>query len=144
LSRPQCVVRGEAKCHPVDRPSSADQWPVIGPLRNHRVALSTPIADIVTDCFPVAQKFQCLSYGPTVAVSGSGRPWQISAPGNDAPIGRLKVITRSGWLAARPSGTENVYKIYAESFASEEHLNRILAGAQGIVDGALARAEVSA
>lgn len=59
------------------------------------------------------------------------------APGNDAPIGGLKVTTRSGWFAARPSGTENVYKIYAESFDSEKHLNRILAEAQGIVDGAL-------
>ena len=60
------------------------------------------------------------------------------APGNDAPIGGLKVTTRGGWFAARPSGTENVYKIYAESFDSEEHLNRILDEAQGIVDGALA------
>ena len=59
------------------------------------------------------------------------------APGNDAPIGGLKVTTRSGWFAARPSGTENVYKIYAESFESEEHLNRIFDEAQGIVDGAL-------
>jgi phosphoglucomutase len=66
------------------------------------------------------------------------------APGNDAPIGGLKVTTRSGWFAARPSGTENVYKIYAESFKSEEHLNSILAEAQGIVDGALAQAEVGA
>ena len=61
------------------------------------------------------------------------------APGNDAPIGGLKVTTRSGWFAARPSGTENVYKIYAESFDSEEHLNRIFDEAQGIVDGALDR-----
>lgn len=62
------------------------------------------------------------------------------APGNDAPIGGLKVTTRSGWFAARPSGTENVYKIYAESFDSEKHLNSILAEAQGIVDGALGEA----
>src|SRR5580704_5715671 len=66
------------------------------------------------------------------------------APGNDAPIGGLKVSTRSGWFAARPSGTENVYKIYAESFESEEHLNRILAEAQGIVDGALKLTEAGA
>jgi phosphoglucomutase len=59
------------------------------------------------------------------------------APGNDAPIGGLKVTTRSGWFAARPSGTENIYKIYAESFESEKHLNRILDEAQSIVDGAL-------
>jgi phosphoglucomutase len=60
-----------------------------------------------------------------------------NAPGNDAPIGGLKVTTRSGWFAARPSGTENIYKIYAESFDSKEHLNRILDEAQSIVDGAL-------
>ena len=59
------------------------------------------------------------------------------APGNDAPIGGLKVTTRSGWFAARPSGTENVYKIYAESFESEKHLSRIIDEAQRIVDGAL-------
>lgn len=59
------------------------------------------------------------------------------APGNDAPIGGLKVTTRTGWFAARPSGTENAYKIYAESFDSEQHLNRILGEAQGIVDSAL-------
>jgi phosphoglucomutase len=59
------------------------------------------------------------------------------APGNDAPIGGLKVTTRSGWFAARPSGTENIYKIYAESFDSEQHLNKILDEAQRIVDGAL-------
>jgi phosphoglucomutase len=66
------------------------------------------------------------------------------APGNDAPIGGLKVSTRNGWFAARPSGTENVYKIYAESFTSEEHLNRIFEEAQGIIDNALAQAEVHA
>src|SRR5205085_3956049 len=48
------------------------------------------------------------------------------APGNDAPIGGLKVVTDRGWFAARPSGTENVYKIYAESFRSEAHLAAIL------------------
>ena len=59
------------------------------------------------------------------------------APGNNAPIGGLKVVTASGWFAARPSGTENLYKIYAESFQSESHLNTILREAQRIVDGAL-------
>ena len=52
------------------------------------------------------------------------------APGNDAPIGGLKVVTANGWFAARPSGTENVYKIYAESFKSPEHLKAIQAEAQ--------------
>jgi phosphoglucomutase len=59
------------------------------------------------------------------------------APGNGAAIGGLKVVTRRGWFAARPSGTENVYKIYAESFAGEEHLRRIQAEAQQLVTRAL-------
>lgn len=63
------------------------------------------------------------------------------APGDNAPIGGLKVVASSGWFAARPSGTENIYKIYAESFRGAEHLSRILAEAHEIVDGALARTE---
>lgn len=59
------------------------------------------------------------------------------APGNHAAIGGLKVTTDNGWFAARPSGTENVYKIYAESFRSEAHLSAILSEAQQIVDAAL-------
>ena len=59
------------------------------------------------------------------------------APGNDAPIGGLKVISPNGWFAARPSGTENIYKIYAESFKSEDHLKRIVEEAQSIVTEAL-------
>jgi len=60
------------------------------------------------------------------------------APGNDAPIGGLKVIAENGWFAARPSGTENIYKIYVESFRGEQHLRRIADEAQAIVDTALA------
>jgi phosphoglucomutase len=59
------------------------------------------------------------------------------APGNDAPIGGLKVIGKNGWFAARPSGTENIYKVYAESFKGREHLEAILAEARTIVDEAL-------
>ena len=59
------------------------------------------------------------------------------APGNNAPIGGLKVVAASGWFAARPSGTENIYKIYAESFKSEAHLNAIVSEAQEIVNNAL-------
>jgi phosphoglucomutase len=59
------------------------------------------------------------------------------APGNDAPIGGLKVETKNGWFAARPSGTEDVYKIYAESFRGEEHLRRIQAEAREIVSAAI-------
>lgn len=59
------------------------------------------------------------------------------APGNDAPIGGLKVITPRGWFAARPSGTESVYKLYAESFAGRGHLRRIQEEAQAIIQSAL-------
>ena len=59
-----------------------------------------------------------------------------NAPGNGAPIGGLKVIAESGWFAARPSGTENIYKIYAESFRGQDHLRRILDEAQTLVDDA--------
>jgi phosphoglucomutase len=59
------------------------------------------------------------------------------APGNNAPIGGLKVVAKSGWFAARPSGTENIYKIYAESFKSEQHLNSIVNEARDIVNNAL-------
>ncbi len=60
------------------------------------------------------------------------------APGNDAPIGGLKVVTDAGWFAARPSGTENLYKIYAESFRDQGHLESIVEEAKGIVGNALA------
>ncbi|MFI1990371.1 phosphoglucomutase (alpha-D-glucose-1,6-bisphosphate-dependent) [Actinoplanes sp. NPDC020271] len=60
-----------------------------------------------------------------------------SAPGNDAPIGGLKVVTGSGWFAARPSGTEDVYKIYAESFHGADHLSRIQQEARAVVSAAL-------
>ena len=60
------------------------------------------------------------------------------APGNNAAIGGLKVVTASGWFAARPSGTENIYKIYAESFRDEQHLQTIVSEAQNIVNNALA------
>jgi len=56
------------------------------------------------------------------------------APGNDAAIGGLKLTTQNGWFAARPSGTEDIYKIYAESFLSKEHLKQIIEEAQGVVD----------
>jgi phosphoglucomutase len=59
------------------------------------------------------------------------------APGNGAPIDGLKIVTASGWFAARPSGTENIYKIYAESFRSAAHLDRLVSEAQQLVDTAL-------
>ena len=60
------------------------------------------------------------------------------APANDAPIGGIKVVSADGWFAARPSGTENIYKIYAESFRDEDALKQILVEAQTIVDAAIA------
>lgn len=64
------------------------------------------------------------------------------APGNDEPIGGLKVVTENAWFAARPSGTEDVYKIYAESFRGQEHLEQVMEEAKEVVNGAFARAGV--
>jgi phosphoglucomutase len=61
-----------------------------------------------------------------------------TAPGNGAAIGGLKVVTAQGWFAARPSGTEEVYKLYAESFRGREHLRRIEAEAQALITRAMA------
>jgi len=65
------------------------------------------------------------------------------APGNDAPIGGLKVVTENGWFAARPSGTEDIYKIYTESFRGRGHLDRIQQEARQMVDAVFAAAGVS-
>ena len=81
-----------------------------------------------------------LSPAAVRATSLAGEPITAKltrAPGNGAEIGGLKVTTAEGWFAARPSGTEDVYKIYAESFRSEEHLQRILEEARSIVGAAL-------
>ncbi len=82
-----------------------------------------------------------LSPDDVTADSLAGQPITATltrAPGNDAPIGGLKVTTADGWFAARPSGTEDVYKIYAESLRDDEHLDRILAEAREVVAAALA------
>ena len=87
--------------------------------------------------------FAKLSPEAVSAASLAGEP--ITArltrtPGNDAPIGGLKVVAASGWFAARPSGTENLYKLYGESFKDEAHLQAILDEAQTIVQKALGSA----
>jgi phosphoglucomutase len=85
---------------------------------------------------------KALSPESVQATTLAGQPIRASltrAPGNGAAIGGLKVVTEDGWFAARPSGTEDVYKIYAESFLGEEHLARILAEAKEIVAAALRR-----
>ena len=63
-----------------------------------------------------------------------------TAPGNGQPIFGIKAVSENGWFAARPSGTEDIYKVYAESFKGEDHLQRLLQQAQEIVDKALAQA----
>ena len=81
-----------------------------------------------------------LSSDAVKAVELAGEPIVAKltyAPGNAEPIGGLKVITRSGWFAARPSGTENIYKIYAESFVDQKHLDAVVEEAQRIVNDAL-------
>ena len=73
-------------------------------------------------------------------LAGEGITQKLSrAPGNEQPIGGVKVIARSGWFAARPSGTENIYKIYAESFKGEAHLDAIVREAQAMVSRSLRR-----
>ncbi len=84
--------------------------------------------------------FKKLSPAGVTAATLAGEPITARltrAPGNDAPIGGLKVTTENGWFAARPSGTEDIYKLYAESFKSETHLQQIVAEAQEIVSAAL-------
>lgn len=84
--------------------------------------------------------FKNLTPQKVTATELAGEPIRdklLNAPGNGAPIGGLKVLTANGWFAARPSGTENIYKIYAESFKGEDHLNQILEEAGSIVDSAL-------
>jgi len=101
----------------MDAPANAAQKKVLGSLSPAQVTASTLAGD------PIVERL-------------------TRAPGNDAPIGGLKVTTERGWFAARPSGTEDVYKIYAESFAGREHLARIQAEAQAIVDAAFKAAGV--
>jgi phosphoglucomutase len=82
-----------------------------------------------------------LSPGQVTAETLAGEPITArltEAPGNGASIGGLKVTTESGWFAARPSGTEDVYKLYAESFRGEDHLAEIQEEARAIVSAALA------
>ena len=85
-------------------------------------------------------KLERLSPGAVKEANLAGEPIAAKltrAPGNNAPVGGLKVAAASGWFAARPSGTEAVYKIYAESFKDEAHLEAILSEAQAMVDNAL-------
>jgi phosphoglucomutase len=91
------------------------------------------------------QKEALTNLSPATVTAGQLAGEEITArltraPGNDAPLGGLKVMTRNGWFAARPSGTEDVYKIYAESFLGMDHLRKIQEEARGIIDEAFASA----
>jgi phosphoglucomutase len=105
-------------------------------------ALGTPVADRVDAPATPEQKRVLAKLSPQQVKSSELAGEKIErvltrAPGNDAPIGGLKVESASGWFAARPSGTEDIYKIYAESFRDAAHLQRILREAQQIVSAAL-------
>jgi phosphoglucomutase len=106
--------------------------------------LGTPLYRRIDAPATPEQKARLLKLSPeTVKESHlAGEPIQAKltrAPGNNAPIGGLKIAAANGWFAARPSGTENIYKIYAESFKNEAHLNAIVAEAQEMVDNSLRR-----
>ncbi len=105
--------------------------------------LGEPVADRVDAPASAEQKARLAKLAPGQVRSTELAGEEIEsvidhAPGNHAPIGGIKVIAANGWFAARPSGTENIYKIYAESFRGDAHLREILRQAQGIVDTALA------
>ena len=106
-------------------------------------ALGRPVSNRVDAPATVEQKKRLSSLSPqqirSTELAGDRIVEVLShAPGNGAAIGGVKVVTANGWFAARPSGTENIYKIYGESFKGEEHLAQILEEAQHVVDGALA------
>jgi phosphoglucomutase len=105
--------------------------------------LGEPVADRVEAPATPAQKAQLAALTPARISARELAGEAITAvldhaPGNGAAIGGIKVIAKNGWFAARPSGTEDIYKIYAESFSGDDHLQRILKEAQAIVDRAIA------
>jgi len=105
-------------------------------------ALGQPVSDRVDAAATVEQKKKLSNLSPqqvsSTELAGDRIEAVLShAPGNGAAIGGVKVVTGNGWFAARPSGTENIYKIYGESFKGAEHLGRILEEAQQLVDKAL-------
>ncbi|MDQ0025636.1 phosphoglucomutase [Variovorax paradoxus] len=105
-------------------------------------ALGQPVSDRVDAAATVEQKKKLSNLSPqqvsSTELAGDKIEAVLShAPGNGAAIGGVKVVTANGWFAARPSGTENIYKVYGESFKGAEHLGRILEEAQQLVDKAL-------
>lgn len=112
-----------------------------------RKKFGDPVYERIDAPASVAQKevLKGLSPDMVTAKSLAGEPIiakQTRAPGNNAPIGGLKVVAENGWFAARPSGTEEIYKIYSESFAGRDHLEKIKEEAQAIVNAAFKAAGV--
>jgi len=111
--------------------------------RDLTTIVGAPVNDRVDAAATPAQKARLakLSAAAIPLKELAGEPVQQildHAPANDAPIGGVKVISADGWFAARPSGTENIYKVYAESFRNDTALKQILADAQKVVDAAIA------
>jgi phosphoglucomutase len=104
---------GESLYDHVEAPTTPEQKELLSRLSCHQTGLTELAGDTIQTVF-------------------------IQAPGNNAPIGGVKVMAKSGWFATRPSGRENIYKIYAESFRGTDHLRRILDESQTIVGAALA------
>jgi phosphoglucomutase len=105
--------------------------------------LGRPLSDRVEAPADAAQKKRLAALQPDAITTReiAGEPVTevtATAPGNGAPLGGIRVGSANGWFAARPSGTEEIYKIYAESFVDEAHLRRLLEEAQALVDGAIA------
>jgi len=105
--------------------------------------LGKPVSDRVEAPADAQQKKRLAALSPEAITTReiAGEPITeitAKAPGNGAPIGGIRVSSKSGWFAARPSGTEEIYKIYAESFEGEAHLKRLLDEAQALVDKAIA------
>ncbi len=110
--------------------------------RNLTGELGAPVADRIEAPATPEQKRKLAKLSPREVriTEMAGEPIDRMldcAPGNDAPIGGIKAIAASGWFAARPSGTEDIYKIYAESFRGVDHLRTLVRDAQDIVDRAL-------
>jgi phosphoglucomutase len=105
-------VYGEPVYERTDAPATPAEKSVLGKLKPEQV------------------KAKDLAGSPITAIL-------TAAPGNGAPLGGLKVVTEDGWFAARPSGTEDVYKIYAESFRGPDHLKRLQEEARALVAEAL-------
>jgi len=106
-------------------------------------ALGKPVSDRVEAPADVQQKKRLSALAPDAITTQeiAGEPITevtATAPGNGAAIGGIRVSSKSGWFAARPSGTEDIYKIYAESFQGDDHLKRLLDEAQALVDKAIA------